>query len=278
MGKKCFYRLSLSLLLGTWLFFNCPSPIGAAESSPLPDNTATLQLLTGLDRHYDLSFLWFDRLAVGKLSFARDSSAPNRYRAILDSKTLGVAAWLTSDRVQYYETLMEVTPQGWLMPLEHKTMIHKKKGSVATEQAKLYVFDAASHTITLTRSKKGKSGVKKLIKVPGERFPVDFLTAGFNYILGANGPIRTGERKEIVTFTDKGERKIVIEVLRAADWPTTPFFSAGSGTLLKISLPTEILDTEGGAVYALLDKKLLPQRVIVENVLGLGEVRGVLRQ
>ena len=278
MGNKCFYRLTLSLLLGIWFLFSSTCPLDAAESRPLPAKKATLEVLTGLDRHYNLAFLWFDRLALGQLSFRPDPSGPNRYRAILDAKTLGVAAWLTGDRVQHYETLMEMSPQGRFVPLEYRATMLKKKESGVIEQAKLYTFDVATRTIFLTRSKAGKQGVKKPLKVLGERFPVDFLTAGFNFISGVDGPIREGERKAIVTFTDKGEQEIIIEVLRAKAWPSTSFFKKGSGTLLKITLPSEILDTDGGAVYALLDEKVLPQRVIIENVLGVGEVRGELRR
>jgi hypothetical protein len=234
--------------------------------------------LTSLDRHYNLSFLWFERLARGQLSFSRDPSGPNRYRALLDAKTLGVAAWLTGDRVQHYETLMELSPQGRLVPLEYRALILKKKGDVTVEHAKIYTFNAATRTIMMTRSKDGKKEAAKPIKVLGKSFPVDFLTAGFNFILGVDGPIQAGERKEIVTFTDKGEQEIVIEVLADDKWPATSFFKKGSGTLLKVTLPTEILDTSGGSVYALLDENFLPQRVIVENVLGLGEVRGELRR
>ena len=278
MGKQRFYRRSLFLLLCSWLLLSSPGPLGAAESRPVPANKATLPVLTGLDRHYNLSFLWFDRLALGQLSFTKDPSGPNRYRALLDAKTLGVAAWLTGDRVQHYETLMEMTPQGRLVPLEYRVMILKKKEGAVIEHAKRYTFDPATRTIFLTRSKAGKIGDKQPLKVLGERFPVDFLTAGFNFISGADGPLRAGERKEIVTFTDKGEQEIIIEVLRDDAWPMTSFFKKGSGTLLKITLPPEILDTGGGSVYALLDEKVLPQRVIIENVLGIGDVRGVLRR
>jgi hypothetical protein len=277
MGMKRFYPFSLFFLLGTWLLLSSPSPLGAAVPPPVPANKATLPVLTGLDRHYNLSFLWFDRLALGELSFSKDPSGPNRYRALLDAKTLGVAAWLTGDRVQHYETLMEMTPQGRLVPLEYRAMILKKKEGSVIEHAKIYTFDPATRTIFLTRSKAGKQGAKQPLKVLGERFPVDFLTAGFNFISGVDGPICAGERKEIVTFTDKGEQAIIIEVLRDGAWPMTSFFKKGSGTLLKITLPTEILDTGGGSVYALLDEKLLPQRVFIENVLGLGDVRGELR-
>jgi hypothetical protein len=277
MAKKYFHHLSLSLLLGTWIFLFSPCPLDAATSPPIPANKATLQVLSDLDRHYNLSFLWFDRLALGQLSFSPDPSAPNRYRAVLDAKTLGVAAWLTSERVQHYETLMELTPQGRLQPLTYKSMIKKKKGNAMAEQAKAYTFNAATRTVMMTRTKDGKKGAGKSLKVLGDHLPVDFLTAGFNFILGVDGPIRAGERREIATITADGEYKIIIEVLSPGAWPKTSFFRKGSGTLLKITLPTEVLDTGGGSVYALLDEKLLPQRVIVENVLGLGEVRGELR-
>lgn len=276
MNKNRYYRLTLTLMLGTWLLFSAPCPLVAAESPPIPATKATLQVLTGLDRHYSLSFLWFERLALGQLSFTRDPSAPNRYRALLDAKTLGIAAWLTGERVQHYETLMEMTPQGRFQPLEYTSTIRKKKGSELVSQTKLYTFNAATRTILLTRSKEGKKGAEQPLNVLGEHFPVDFLTAGFNFISGVDGPIRAGVRKEIVTFTDKGQQNIIIEVLGIDEWPLTPFFKKRRGTLLKISLPPEILDTGGGAVYALLDEKFLPQRLIVENVLGLGEVRGEL--
>ncbi len=277
MNKKRFHPFALLLLLGTLFLLSAPCPLAADESAPVPANKATIEVLSDLDRHYSLSFLWFDHLASGQLSFSPDPSAPNRYRALLDAKTLSVAAWLTGDRMQRYETLMEITPQGRLQTLEYKSMIHKNKGGKVVEQSKHYTFNAKIRTIMMTRSKAGKQGEEQPIKVFSERFPVDFLTAGFNFILGADGPIRAGERKEIVTFDDKGERTIVIEVLRADAWPKTTFFPTGSGTLLKIILPTDILDTSDGAVYALLDEKFLPSRVIVKNVLGLGDVRCELR-
>jgi len=277
MRQKRLYCRILSLLLGTWLLYSAPQAFAAPKTLPVPAYKATLEVLTDLDRHYKLSFLWFDRLALGQLSFSKDPSGQNRYRAVLDAKTLGVAAWLTGDRVQHYETLMEMTPQGRLVPLEYRVLILKKKENKVIEHAKLYTFDAATRTIFLTRSKSGKEGVKQPLKINGKSFPVDFLTAGFNFISGVDGPIRPGERKEIVTFTDKGEQEIIIEVLKPDAWPATSYFKKGSGILMKITLPPEILDTGGGAVYALLDEKVLPQRVIIENVLGLGDVHGVIR-
>lgn len=270
-------RYPLSLLLGTGLFLFTLCPLAVAESPPIFAHKASLQSLLDLDRHYNLSFLWFDSLAVGQLSFRRDPSALNRYRATLDASTLGVAAWLTGDRKQHYESLMEMTPEGRFVALEYSSMIYKKRGGQVVEQTKNYKFEPATRTIFVTRRKAGQKGEDKPRKIVCESCPVDFLTAGFNFISGADGPLEPGVRKKILTFTDKGERNIIIEVLGAADWPQTSFLKKGSGILLKIILPTEILDTGGGAVYALLDEKVLPQQVIVEKVLGLGDVRGELR-
>ena len=188
-----------------------------------------------------------------------------------------MAAWLTGERKQHYETLMELTPQGRFVALEFRSMIHKNKGGQIVEQTKSYQFEPATRTIFVTRHKAGQ-GAEAPRKIVCETCPVDFLTAGFNFISGADGPIEPGVRKEILTFTEKGERQISIEVLSPAEWPKTSFLKKGSGILLKIILPTEILDTGGGAVYALLDEKILPQQVIVERVLGLGDVRGELRR
>lgn len=277
MNSHRLYHLTLSILLGTSLLLSTLCPLAAAQSPLVPAQKASLQSLIDLDRHYNLSFLWFDRLAVGQLSFRRDPSAPNRYRAILDAKTLGVAAWLTGERKQHYESLMEMTPQGRFVAIEYRSMIHKNKGGQVVEQTKSYKFEPATRTIFVTRHKVGQKAEEPR-KIICESCPVDFLTAGFNFISGADGPLEPGVRKEILTFTEKGERNISIEVLSAANWPKTPFLKKGSGTLLKIILPTEVLDTGGGAVYALLDEKVIPQRVIVENVLGLGDVRGELRR
>lgn len=267
-------QLHICYFFAGLLFFLPPAP---CKANSLPGSVAasSLQKLSGIDRHYNLSFLWFERLAVGQLTFSRDPLLPTRYRALLEAKTLGVASWLTGERSQHYETLMEMTGQGRLQPLEYRSIIRRKKGSRIVEQTKLYTFDAAKRTLMVTRGKDGKLGPNEPFKIAGNEFPVDFLTAGFNFISGADGPVRPGDRKEIVTFTSDGERKIIIEVLRDDQWPKTAFFTKGSGTLIKVILPTEILDTSGGAVYALLDEKLLPQRVIVENVLGMGEVKGI---
>lgn len=278
MNQRNYLPLTFFFLVGLFfLTLSCPTLSSATESLRVAVNGPALQRLDGLDRHYDLSFLWFDRLAIGELSLVHDPLLPKRYRALLEARTLGVAAWLTGERVQRYETLMEMTSQGRFVPLEYRIMIHKKKGGKVIEQSKLYTFDAATRTIKLTRYKEGKEGKEDPVKMVEDHFPIDFLTAGFNFISGVDGPIRSGARKEIVTISNKGVEKIVIEVLRAEDWPEIPFFPKGKGTLLKIILPPDILDTSGGAVYAMLDEKFLPQRVIVENVLGMGDVRGDLR-
>jgi hypothetical protein len=65
--------------------------------------------------------------------------------------------------------------------------------------------------------------------------------------------------------------------LTDAERPEDPFFPR-HGLLGRAVLDDEILDTRSGTVYVWFDDLGRPQRGIVENVIGLGNVRGKLRQ
>lgn len=258
------------------------APVVAAKAAVPPREgvaapcPAALTSFVGLSRNYDLSFLWFDRLADGHLSFAPDL-LPGRYRAILEAKTRGVAASLTGDRVQRYETLMEWSPQGRLVPIEHTSNIVKNKQGKKIAQAKLYTFDK-SGKIEMFRIKDGKRSAGRILPIRSNCLPVDFLTAFFNFVIGVDGPLGEGERRELSTIGQRGEEKISVEILKLEQWPKLSIFKNRSGILLKVVLPPEVLDTGGGSVYALLSHDGRPERVIIENVLGIGDVRGMLRE
>lgn len=271
-----FIRKLLPCLLGLCLYLSLPAGVSAAPAD-LDGCPPALHRFIGLSRNYDVSFLWFDRLAEGHLDFVLDA-VPGRYRAVLEARTLGAAAWLTGDRVQRYETLMVWSPQGRLQPIEFTSSIYKKKRGKKIVQTKFYTFDERACKVEMFRIKDGTKSAGTPLKLKGKTLPVDFLTAYFNLVSGADGPIAEGDRREMLTFGKDGEAQIVVEVLRPERWPETPFFPKGNGLLLKVSLPPEVLDTGGGAVFALLDRNGHPERGIVENVLGMGDVRGVSRR
>lgn len=223
---------------------------------------------------YDISFLWFDRLATGRLRF-RPGAAPGLYRAELEATTLGVASWVTGDRVQRYLSEMELLADGQLRSVFHESWVIKGSGKNRREKGKRYRFDYQTRTVQVERLGAGEGEVS-VMPLPADVSPSDFLTAFYNFRVGNYGPLREGGHFAIPTFTRKGLAEIGVQLLTPAERPTDGFFPAG-GLLARIQLDPEVLDTSGGAVYLWFDAAERPARGIVENVLGLGHVRGTHR-
>jgi len=260
------FSLAGILIWGTAVAGTVP----AGDGKPEPPE---LQRLVDLKQSYAISFLWFDRLAEGSLSLQREGAA-GHFRAVLEARSLGAAAWLTADRVQRYETVMEWSPaEGRLRPIEHSAHMIKGRGKKRTDQTKYYLFNDSEHRVEVKRIRNGEVTSGRVLTLAGE-LPDDFLTAFFNFTLGVYGPVKEGGRYSIPSLTRHGETTIEAEILPPAEWPSGSFFPH-TGLLLKVILDPDVLDTGGGAVYALLGSNGLPQRGIVENVLGLGDVRGV---
>lgn len=224
---------------------------------------------------YDISFLWFDRLAEGHLRFSLDAPT-GRYRAELEAQTLGVAAWVTGNRKHRYETLMEIGTDGRMRTLSQESKIIKGEGKKLREKGKRYIFDYDARKVRMLR----QSGT---VFVEDTAFPMeaglqpnDFLTVFYNFRSGRLGAIKPGADFSIPTFTRKGKADIAIHVLTAEERKGLDRFP-GHGILARVILDSEELDTEGGGVYVWFDDRGRPARGIVENVMGLGDVFGQLR-
>ena len=233
-----------------------------------------LSALVGESLVYDISFLWFDRLAEARLSLAAEKR-PGTYRAVLEAKTLGIAAWLTGDRVQRYVSVMETAPDGRLQPLSFEFRIIKGKDGSYSNISRLYLFDHARRQVRLQRSRDDVFISEELLPMAG-RTPNDILSAFYNIRAGLLGPLKPGRNYFIPTFGRNGDEEIRIELLKEEQWPDEPFFPR-PGLLGRAVVDDEIFDTRGGRVYVWFDDLGLPQRGMVENVVGIGSVRGKLR-
>jgi hypothetical protein len=241
------------------------------QARPLP-----LSALVGESLVYDISFLWFERLAEGRLALAA-GERPGTYRAVLEARTLGVAAWLTGNRMQRYVSLMEVGPDGRLQSLSFESRIIKGKENERSNTTRLYTFDHDRHQVRFQRARNDRFYKDELLPMSGEAPPNDILTALYNFRTGHFGPLKPGSRHTVPTFSRTGKEEIRIEMLTDAERPEDPFFPR-HGLLGRAVLDDEILDTRSGTVYVWFDDLGRPQRGIVENVIGLGNVRGKLRQ
>lgn len=244
---------------------------GSALAAPAVAPKVTIDAWVGKELVYDIAFLWFDRIAEGQLAVS-PGSRPGTYRALLEARTLGVTAWVTSDRVQRYESLMETSPDGHLRSLSYESRIIKGPEGKRKDRGKRYLFDHGKGQVSYARTRDGVPGAATVLPIQGTP-PADILTAFFNFQAGVYGPLTPGETYRILALAKKGVGWIDAEVLPGEKWPAKEFFSK-NGTLVKVRVDPEVFETKDGILYIWFDQALRPERGIVENVIGLGSIYG----
>ncbi len=262
LGWFCLWLLSV--LVGGGAVASAAEPVETAPKMSIED-------WVGKELVYDIAFLWFDRLAEGQLAVS-PGPRPGTYRALLEARTLGVAAWLTSDRVQRYEALMEISPDGLLRPLSYESRIIKGPKDKRKDRGKCYLYDHEKGQVSYTRTRNGAPGEATVLPIAGTP-PADILTAFFNFQSGVYGPLTPGKTYRILALAKKGVGWMEAEVLPEEKWPEKEFFSK-TATLVKVRVDPEVFETKDGILYIGFDRALRPERGIVENVIGMGTVYG----
>jgi hypothetical protein len=250
-----------------------------AATDPAPAETLqphSFREMAGERHAYTLDFLMFRNLAEGHLHMT-SSKSPDGFRAELVARTLGVASWLSGERTQRYASVMEEVEAGRLRPVSHEASVHKRKAGVWQERQKRYRFDYAAGKVYQERGRDGTFTPGLVFELPAEQAPVDILTAFYNLRAGVYGRLHPGAHLQIPTFTSQGMSEIIVEVLAGQSRPLQPSFPA-DGTLLRVWVDPEIFETGGAALYVWFDAAGRPARGVVENVIGLGDVHGRLRE
>ncbi|APG26858.1 hypothetical protein A7E78_02785 [Syntrophotalea acetylenivorans] len=224
---------------------------------------------------YDIAFLWFDRLAEAQLSL-QPVEEPNRWQATLEANTLGVAAWLTSDRAQSYVSLMQLDKEEGFTSLRHDSNISKTKEGRKRVRLKRYLFDHKQQKIIQRVTRNGRQKEDLVLPMPPVK-PNDILTAFYNFRQGVYGPLVKGAKYRIPTYSRMVASEIIVEVLADKQRPRSPKFPK-QGLLLKVQIDKEVFDTDNGIVYVWLDAQGRPAQVVVEDVIGMGDVRCTLQQ
>jgi len=260
----------------TWtLFVFLIAVFPASASSRTEAQSPSAEFLAGEELLYDISFLWFDRLATGFLK-VEPAGEPDTWRVELSARTLGIAAWLTRDREQSYVSIMRRERDGRMRALEHSSSLFKGTGKSREGRVKRYRFDYANGKVDILVERPGKETKLSMLDIDGGDLPNDILTAYMNLRLGALGPLTPGRVIKVPTLTRKGRKEMVIEILSEEDQPKQGFFPKG-GVLCKVTVDQEVFRTGGGYIYTWFDPGGKPRRGVVENVLGMGDVRGVPR-
>lgn len=240
----------------------------------------SLPQLVGEDLEYGIDFLFFRRLAEGRLQF-EETAQPDIYRVELVGRTLGIASWLAGDRTQTYSSLMQLMPDGSLSSIEHISKIKKKRWGKWTDREKVRHFDYRAGKVVEEKLKAGVIVSKAEHAIPEGVHPVDMLTAFYNLRIGVYGPLQPGNKILIPTYTGKeagnGFAEIEVTVLTAEEQKRHGYFPA-EGLLLKAVIDPEIFETDSGNLFVWFDDSGVPERGIIEDMIGLGDVRGYLEK
>ena len=79
----------------------------------------------------------------------------------------------------------------------------------------------------------------------------------------------------IPTFSGKGFVDFEVHVLSVEEQASQDYFP-DHGLLIQVTVDPEIFDTRSGSLYLWFDQRGIPGRGIVEDMIGLGDVRGYL--
>ena len=262
--------LLLLLVLGPVVSFSAQSDLFSAGPA---DSSHPVNALVGERLTYDIGFLWFDRLAQGTISLER-GAVPGTYLIRMAANTLGVAAFLTGNRVEHFETLIEIGPDGLLRPLRHDARTRRTKGGEERERIKQYRFDYRQEWIHYQKNKNGRIVADESFRLDPGRPLFDILSALYNLRLGFFGVPGQG-RIMIPTFHPEGPEDIVIAPL-SLDTPSERSFFSGAAYLCRILVDPEVFGTRGRDILASFDQQWRPYRGVIKNVIGLGDVRGQL--
>lgn len=261
-----FITLCLTLIVSPFVVF--------AEQVESEDSFPTIEELVGTNLGHKIGFLWMNHIANGSFSM-KAGDEPDTYRARLVGKTRGTAAWLTSDRMQAYETLMKKLEDGRLITLTHDSTIERGKGKKKKIRTKHYIFDPVDETITVSKIANGELWWTKDLPFEGA-MPVDILTAYFNFVTGVYGPIKPGVTYSFPAFGGKIVGQMTIKVLSDDQRPDSSFFPDG-GILCQAIVDPEVFDTSDGVIYIWYDDEGRPARGIIQDIVGMGDIRGVMR-
>lgn len=238
-------------------------------------NIHPVEGLVGEQLAYDVSFLWFKRLAEGTIRLERGEQA-GTYLATMEARTRGFAAFVTKNRIEKYQTLMEIGPDGFLRPLVHSSHTYKGEGKEQREKQTSYTFDYDQRQVQYKKIKYHRIDADEMLPLETDGPVYDILSAFYNLRLEAFGSLEQ-QTIHMPTFHRKGVEEIVVTPAVGLKNKDKNFFAA-EGTLCKVLVDPSVFKTNGRELLVSFDANNRLERGIIKNVIGLGDVKGVLRQ
>ena len=243
-------------------------------SSEVRSTEHSIQFLVGEHLNYEISFLWFNHLAEGTIQLTHGEQ-PGTYLVVMQAKTLGAAAFFTRHRIEKYQTLMKVGASGLLHPIWHSSHTIRGEGKSRSEKVTKQSFDYVSKRVRYQKIKNGNTYAEKWFEMDRDKPMFDILSALYNLRLGFYGQLGQ-EAIHIPTFHRKGTQDIVVEPINKVDNKDHKYFSEGS-IKCRVLVDPSVFGTKGREILVSFDAEMHPEKGIIKDVIGLGDVRGRLR-
>lgn len=254
-------RRALALLVVTLLL---ASPAAAADR---------LASMLNEDLLYDVSFLWFKRLAEARIRL-QPGAVAGTFVASLVARTRGLSAFVTRNRRSRYETTMELV-DGRFRPLRHEKVGSRGSGDGAKHRRTIYEFDYERREIRFRKTKTGNPDREEIRPMPEQPLS-DVLTAFYNLRAGFMGPMVADVEYRLPTMVGDEEETLTIQVLGDTEREAHDDFPDG-GYLCRVAVGREVFGSEDGTVFVWFDDAGRPGRTVVKDVLALGDVTGTLK-
>jgi hypothetical protein len=166
---------------------------------------------------------------------------------------------------------MELTPDGSLRSIEHVARIDKLRWGMRRNWERLHRYDYEQGKVFVEKSKEGVSRSKKEHEIPTGQQPVDMLTAFCNLRTGVYGRLVRGAHFLIPTYSDDGFTEIEINVLTVEQQAEYEYFPS-HGQLVRAKIDPEVFENDSGNLYIWFNNAGVPERGIVENMIGKGDL------
>lgn len=258
-----------------YLLLVFPAFAQSGVNVPIVSNNNFPDAFLNQNYRYNISFLWFNDAAEGHFFFERGNK-PNEYRSVLEINTKGFIGWLTSYRKYKYESVMDIrkTQKGRrLISRFFQQDIFWGKNRKTTS----FRIDYSKGVITNIDTSTGGNTEVVEHNIPENVIYEDLLSAYYNFKGGVFGYYKKGDVFEIDTLPRKGVSKIKVTI---ADEDTERAMGQnfnGSAFLVRLDVDRRLFGQKGGIVWVWLDRNLVPLMGNVKDVLGYGDVWGVIK-
>ncbi len=217
-----------------------------------------------LSATYEVSYGIFQTMGVAQTEFQQNDD--DTYRIYVSAKTTGIAKFLSSNRVEIYES-RGIVKDGKLIP----AVFVKTRQTNSNKRVKTYTFDHANKVVS-TQTIETKKGQSHTENGQNDYYAQeDFLSLFFNlknYTKQSNYTFYAigGNKKDGRIDALYPKNKELDKIKKALNMV--------EGTFLKVILNDRIFASRNGELLINLDAEGLCEKAVLEDVLLFGDIVG----